>query len=207
MQQGGIAMWPSPLRRTTGAGAMAFLMRGATTGGGGVRYTLAALVENHFGVLARVAGLFGRRGFNIESLAVGPTEDPTVSRMTIVIDGDERVRDQIVRQMSKLIDAIDVRSLAPEATVSRELALIKVRANADNRSQIMQIVDVFRGQVVDVGKSSLMLELTGDEAKVGALLEVLSEFGVLEVARTGVVALARGAESMAVPDESEVPSA
>lgn len=174
-----------------------------------MRYTLAALVENQFGVLARVAGLFARRGFNIESLAVGPTEDPTISRITIVIDGDERTRDQIVRQMSKLVDAIDVRTLAPEAMVSRELALIKVAATAAHRSQIMQIVDVFRGQVVDVGKSSLMLELTGDEAKVGALLEVLSEFGVLEVARTGAVALTRGAERMHVPDddESQVPSA
>ena len=173
-----------------------------------MRYTLAALVENHFGVLARVAGLFSRRGFNIESLAVGPTEDPTISRITIVIDGDERVRDQIVRQMSKLVDAIDVRSLAPDTTVSRELALIKVAANAANRSDIMQIVDAFRGQVVDVGKSSLMLQLTGDEAKVGALLEVLAEFGVLEVARTGAVALTRGAERMHAPnDESQVPSA
>lgn len=173
-----------------------------------MRHTLAALVENHFGVLARVAGLFGRRGFNIESLAVGPTDDPSVSRMTIVIDGDRRVRDQIVRQMSKLIDAIDVQALAPEATVSRELALIKVAATAENRSQIMQIVDVFRGQVVDVGKSSLMLELTGDEAKVGAILEVLSEFGVLEVARTGVVALTRGAEAMRVSaDGGQAPSA
>lgn len=173
-----------------------------------MRYTLAALVENHFGVLARVAGLFGRRGFNIESLAVGPTADPTVSRMTIVIDGDERTRDQLVRQMSKLVDAIDVQSLAPEVTVSRELALVKVRANASNRSQIMQIVDVFRGQVVDVGKSSLMVELTGDEAKVGALLEVLSEFGVLEVARTGAVALTRGAQAMRMSEEDrEAPSA
>ncbi len=157
-----------------------------------MRHTLGALVENHFGVLARVAGLFGRRGFNIESLAVGPTEDPTVSRMTIVVEGDARARDQIVHQMQKLIDVISVQALAPDATVSRELALIKVRANHQTRSQIMQIADVFRGQVVDVSKDSLMVEITGDEAKVGALLEVLADYGVLEVARTGAAALSRG---------------
>jgi acetolactate synthase-1/3 small subunit len=157
-----------------------------------VRHMLGALVENHFGVLARVAGLFGRRGFNIESLAVGPTEDPSVSRMTIMIDGDARVRDQMVHQMNKLIDVIAVLALEPDATVSRELALIKVRAGHQTRSQIMQIVDVFRGQVVDVGKDSLMVEITGDDAKVGALLEILADYGVLEVARTGAVALARG---------------
>jgi len=161
-----------------------------------VRHTLAALVENHFGVLARVAGLFSRRGFNIESLAVGPTEDATVSRMTIMIEGDPRMRDQMVSQMNKLIDVICVQALAPEATVSRELALIKVRSEPRNRSEIMQIVDVFRGQIVDVGKESLMVELTGDEAKVGALLEVLADYGVLEVARTGAVALARGPAAM-----------
>ena len=161
-----------------------------------MRHTLGALVENHFGVLARVAGLFGRRGFNIESLAVGPTEDASISRMTILIDGDARVRDQLVHQMNKLIDVISVEALEPKDTVSRELALIKVRAGHDNRSQIMQIVDVFRGQVVDVGKDSLMVELTGDEAKVGALLEVLADYGLLEVARTGAVALARGAAVM-----------
>ncbi len=162
-----------------------------------MRHTLAVLVENHFGVLARVAGLFSRRGFNIESLAVGPTEDPTISRMTIIVEGDVRMRDQMVNQMNKLIDVISVQALAPEATVGRELALIKVRANPRNRSEIMQIVDVFRGQVVDVGKESLMIELTGDESKVGALLEVLAEYGVLEVARTGAVALARGTSGVA----------
>lgn len=157
-----------------------------------MRHTLTALVENHFGVLARVAGLFSRRGFNIESLAVGPTEDASVSRMTIIVEGDERMRDQMVNQMTKLVDLISVEALSPAATVSRELALIKVRADQRSRAEIMQVVDVFRGQVVDVGKESLMVELTGDEAKVGALLEVLAEYGVLAVARTGAVALARG---------------
>ena len=161
-----------------------------------MRHTLGVLVENHFGVLTRVAGLFGRRGFNIDSLAVGPTEDPSVSRMTIRVDGDGRVCDQLVRQMNKLVDVISVQALPEEATVSRELALIKVRSDHGNRAQIMQIVDVFRGQVVDVGKDALMVEITGDGAKVGALLDVLADYGVLEVARTGTVALSRGAATM-----------
>lgn len=176
-----------------------------------MRHTLGALVENHFGVLARVAGLFSRRGFNIESLAVGPTEDPSVSRMTIVVEGDERMRDQMVGQMGKLVDVLSVRALAPESMVSRELALIKVRADHATRAAIMQVVDVFRGQVVDVSRDSLMVEITGDEAKVGALLEVLGDYGVLEVARTGAVALARGSEAMSVPppeeDEEAAPAA
>jgi acetolactate synthase-1/3 small subunit len=167
-----------------------------------MRHTLGALVENHFGVLARVAGLFGRRGFNIESLAVGPTEDPTVSRMTIVVDGDSRAREQMVHQMNKLIDVIAVQALDPETTVSRELALIKVRASdPHSRSQIMQITDVFRGQVVDVGKEAVMVEITGDGAKVDALLEVLSDYGILEVARTGAVALARGSAVLRSDEE------
>ncbi len=161
-----------------------------------MRHTLGVLVENHFGVLARVSGLFGRRGFNIDSLAVGPTEDPSVSRITILVDGDGRVCDQLVHQMNKLVDVISVRALPAETTVSRELALIKVRADHGNRAQIMQIVDVFRGQVVDVSKDALMVEITGDEAKVGALLDVLGDYGVLEVARTGTVALSRGAAAM-----------
>lgn len=168
-----------------------------------MRYTLGALVENHFGVLARVSGLFSRRSFNIESLAVGPTEDPSVSRMTILIDGDDRVRDQMVGQMEKLLDVLAVRALSPVATVSRELALIKVRADQHSRAAVMQIADVFRGQVVDVSKDSLMIEITGDEQKVGALLEVLSDYGVLEVARTGAVALARGEEILTVPQEDD----
>jgi acetolactate synthase-1/3 small subunit len=167
-----------------------------------MRYTLGALVENQFGVLARVSGLFSRRGYNIESLAVGPTEDPSVSRMTIAMEGDDRVRDQMVGQMQKLVDVLAVQALQPDAMVSRELALIKVRADPATRAAIMQVVDVFRGQVVDVGKESLMVEITGDERKVGALLEVLGDYGILEVARTGAVALARGPEVLSLPPDS-----
>jgi acetolactate synthase-1/3 small subunit len=169
-----------------------------------VRHTLSALVENHFGVLARVAGLFSRRGFNIESLAVGPTEDPTVSRMTIVMEGDLRDRDQMVRQLDKLVDVIKVESLEPEAMVSRELALIKVEAEPSRRSAVMQVVDVFRAKVVDVGRETLTVEITGDESKINALLDILAEFGVREMARTGVIALARGSRHMRL--EGEVPA-
>ena len=165
-----------------------------------MRHTLGALVENHFGVLARVAGLFSRRGFNIESLTVGPTDDASMSRMTIVVDGDERMRDQMVSQMSKLIDVLEVQALDPLATVSREIALVKVRATPERRSEVMQIADVFRGQIVDVGKESLMVEITGDDAKVNALLEVLAEYGIIEIARTGVVTLTRGPVALKVPN-------
>jgi len=163
-----------------------------------VRHTFGVLVENHFGVLSRVAGLFSRRGFNIESLAVGPTEDPSVSRMTIVMEGDERMCTQMVEQLGKLVDVIRVQALAPEAMVSRELALIKVAADQQTRASVMQVVDVFRGQVVDVGKDVLTVEITGDDRKIDALLEVLRDYGVLEVARTGTVAVARGADHLRV---------
>lgn len=161
-----------------------------------LRHTFGVLVENHFGVLSRVSGLFSRRGFNIESLAVGPTEDAQVSRMTIVMDGDGRMRDQMVEQLNKLVDVIRVEALAPDAMVDRELALIKVAADRHNRAAVMQVVDVFRGQVVDVSKESLMVEITGDERKINALLEVLEDYGVLEMARTGTVAIARGGHSL-----------
>jgi acetolactate synthase-1/3 small subunit len=161
-----------------------------------VRYTLAALVENHFGVLARVAGLFSRRGYNIESLAVGPTEDPSVSRMTIVMDGDARERDQMVRQLDKLVDVIRCAHIPGEDMVARELALIKVSAEPERRPAITQIVEMFRAKVVDVGHRTLTVEITGDEQKVNALIEMMGEFGIEEVARTGLVALARGANVM-----------
>lgn len=161
-----------------------------------MRHTFGVLVENHFGVLSRVSGLFSRRGFNIESLAVGPTADPSMSRMTIVIDGNERMRDQMVEQLRKLVDVIHVEALATDAMVDRELALIKVRADRLTRAAVMQVVDVFRGQVVDVSRDSLMVEITGDGRKINALLEVLEDYGVLEVARTGTVAIGRGKESL-----------
>lgn len=168
-----------------------------------MRHTLAVLVENRAGVLARVAGLFRRRGFNIESLAVGPTEDPTISRMTIVVEGDERTVDQVVRQLDKLVDVLQVETLSPAETISRELALVKVRAGSAQRTPVIQIADVFRANVVDVGKETLVIEVTGEQDKVDALLELLADYGILEVVRTGKIALARGAQAIAKPIDEE----
>jgi len=168
-----------------------------------LQHTLAVLVENRAGVLARVAGLFRRRGFNIESLAVGPTEDPTISRMTIVVNGDDRTVEQVVKQLDKLIDVLHVEALSPLEMVSRELALIKVRAGAAQRAPVIQIADVFRANVVDVGKETLVIEVTGEQDKVDALLELLSEYGIVEVARTGKIALSRGARAIPKPTEEE----
>lgn len=166
-----------------------------------MRHTLAVLVENRAGVLARVANLFRRRGFNIESLAVGPTEDPTISRMTIVVEGDDRTVDQAVKQLDKLIDVLRVEALEPEETVARELALIKVAAQAEHRSAVIQIVDVFRANVVDVGKEALVIEVAGEEHKVNALLELLQDYGIMEVVRTGKIALNRGPKSIQYVEE------
>ena len=133
-----------------------------------MRHVLGVLVENQPGVLAKVAGLFSRRGFNIESLAVGTTEDPTVSRMTIVVEGDENVIEQVAKQLNKLIDVIRVADIAKDS-VARELALIKVHTTPATRNEIIQIVSVFRAQVVDISKDSLIIEITGDQDKVSAL--------------------------------------
>ncbi len=166
-----------------------------------MRQTLAVLVENRAGVLARVAGLFRRRGFNIESLAVGPTEDPAVSRMTIVIEGDDRTVQQVVNQLDKLIEVLHVEAIKQEDTVSRELALIKVQAEASNRAAIIQIVDVFRANVIDVGKETLVIEVSGEEDKINALLELLQDYGIREVVRTGKIALNRGARCICTVNE------
>ncbi|PIQ85628.1 MAG: acetolactate synthase small subunit [Candidatus Omnitrophica bacterium CG11_big_fil_rev_8_21_14_0_20_45_26] len=157
-------------------------------------HVLSALVENHFGVLARVSGLFSARGFNIDSLAVGETEDPTISRMTIVVHGNERVLDQIMKQLSKLIDIIHVEDLTGYESIERELLLIKISANATNRANVMQIVNTFRGKVVDLSPKSLAIEVTGTKSKVDAIIELLRPFGIIEVVRTGTIALARKLE-------------
>ncbi|MBI4115549.1 MAG: acetolactate synthase small subunit [Candidatus Omnitrophica bacterium] len=159
-----------------------------------MKHTVSVLVENHFGVLAHVAGLFSARGFNIDSLAVGETEDPTVSRMTIVAHGDERVIEQIVKQLNKLIDVIKVQDLTNEDAISRELVLVKVHASATNRSDILQIVNTFRAKVVDVSPHSLTVEVTGSEEKIDAMLELFRPFGIKEVVRTGTIALSRKSE-------------
>jgi len=162
-----------------------------------MRHIISVLVENHFGVLGRVAGLFSARGFNIDSLAVGETQDSTVSRMTIAVHGDERIVDQIMKQLGKLIDVISVVDLTTSEMIERELVLAKVQATADSRGEIMQIVNTFRAKIVDVNPKSLTIEVTGGEEKVDAMLELLRPFGVLEVIRTGVVAIARKTELVA----------
>ncbi len=159
-----------------------------------MKHTISVLVENHFGVLAHVAGLFSARGFNIDSLAVGETEDPTVSRITIMAHGDDRVIEQIIKQLNKLIDVIKVQDLSEEENIARELVLVKVHASAKIRSDILQIVNTFRAKVVDVSPDSLTVEVTGSEEKIDAMLELLRPFGIKEVVRTGTIALARKSE-------------
>ena len=155
------------------------------------KHTISALVENHFGVLCRIAGLFSSRGFNIDSLSVGETEDSTISRMTIVVRGDDRVLEQVVKQLSRLIDVIRVTDITQGRFVERELALIKVKADASTRSEIMQIAEVFRSNIVDVSTSSMTVEVTGKEDKIAAIINMLRVFGIKEIARTGTVALLR----------------
>ena len=157
-----------------------------------MRHTLAVLVENKPGVLARVSGLFSRRGYNIESLAVGMTENPEISRMTIVVAGDDRVLAQVTSQLSKLIDVISISDLPPSESVDRGLALIKVSADTDTRAEIMQIASIFRAKIIDIGAETLVIEVTGDKGKIGAIENMLSRFGIKEVVRTGRVALHRG---------------
>src|SRR5262245_4069197 len=157
-----------------------------------LKRTISVVVENKFGVLARIATLFAARGFNIDSLAVGETEDPAVSRMTIVASGDERVLEQVEKQLNKLVDVIKVANFDATPHIERDLALIKVRADKNNRSEIFQIVDIFRAKIVDVAAETLVVEITGDEEKIEALEELLRPFGIQEMARTGVIALARG---------------
>ncbi len=154
-------------------------------------HTLSVLVENRPGVLARVAGLFARRGFNIESLAVGPTEDPKISRMTIVVKVEAKPLHQVIRQLDKLINVIHIEELTHDA-VERELVLVKVNADAGIRSQILEIADIFRAKIVDVHPEALSLEATGTPEKLEALVEILRPYGIRELAQTGMVAIARG---------------
>jgi len=157
-------------------------------------HTLSILVENHYGVLTRVAALFARRGYNIDSLAVGMTEDPSVSRMTIVVYGDNAVIEQVIKQLYKLIEVIKVVDLSAEEYVDRELALIKVGTTSETRAEILQIVEIFRAKVVDIGSNTMMIEITGGSDKISALEKLLRPFGIKELARTGKVGLLRGSK-------------
>ncbi len=160
-----------------------------------MKHTLSVLVDNEPGVLARIAGLFSRRGFNIDSLAVGRTEDSKYSRMTIVVDGETHSLEQVMKQLHKLVNVLKINDLDPRETVGRELVLIKVNAPPATRAQIIEIVDIFRANIVDVAKNTLTIEVTGDTNKVHAIEEMLRPYGVKELARTGKIALARGLKS------------
>lgn len=157
-----------------------------------MKHTISVLVENKPGVLARVAGLFSRRGFNIESLAVGTTEDESVSRMTIVASGDDTVLEQITKQLYKLIDVIKVFDIPKDVAVERELVLIKVACNEKSRSEILEIVDIFKARIADVSEGSMTIEMTGEESKVEGMEKLLKKFGIKELVRTGKIALQRG---------------
>ncbi len=160
------------------------------------KHTLSVLVNNHMGVLSRVSGLFSRRGFSIESISSGTTENKLLARMTIVVDCDTDEFNQIKNQLAKLMDVVAIDEALDESSVKRELALIKIDCQSDKRSQIMEIVNIFRAHVVDVTNSSMILEITGDRSKVTALISMLDEFGIKEIIRTGVTAIARGDDEL-----------
>lgn len=156
------------------------------------KHLLSVLVHNHAGVLSRVSGLFSRRGFNIDSLAVGVTEDPQVSRITIVVDGDDYTVEQVTKQLNKLVDVLKIKQLEKSDSVSRELALIKVTATTETRAEIIQIVEIFRAKIVDVSKNTLTIEAAGSSDKVNALEDMLKQYGIVEIVRTGTIAIERG---------------
>ena len=167
------------------------------------KHTLVALVEDRPGVLNRVSSLFRRRSFNIESIAVGHSEQAGLSRMTIVVDGATTAVEQVRKQLDKLIEVVKVVDISDEPLVARELALIKVRATSTTRSEIIQIVDIYRANIVDVSANSLIIEVTGDEDKIDSLYNLLKRFGVKELARTGRIALPRGASALKTETEIE----
>ncbi len=158
-----------------------------------MKHNIAVIVENKSGVLTRIAGLFSRRSFNIDSLSVGATDNPEYSRMTITVQGDRDVLEQVIKQLSKLINVIRVSELDPSESLERELAVIKVSVDRENRSEIMQIVNIFRARIIDVSQRSMIIEVTGDEEKVDAIIQLLRQFGIKELARTGKVSMIRGA--------------
>ena len=160
------------------------------------RYTVGVLVDNEPGVLSRVSGLFFRRGFNIDSLAVGTTQDPEVSRITIVVRGDEQKIEQLVQQLYKLICVQKVQVMKPRNSVERQLLLVKVKAGVTEREGLMRLVDIFKAKVLDVTKNSMVLQITGENDKIESLMHLLGDYGLLELVRTGVVALERGDDVM-----------
>lgn len=165
------------------------------------KQVFSLLVKNNAGLLSRVAGLFSRRGYNIDSITSGQTMDKHITRITVVATGDEQILTQIKKQLAKLEDVLDIRVLAEGASVYRELILVKVAANASQRSEIVSVADIFRAKIVDVELDSLMLEMTGDQSKVEAFLDLLSGYKILELARTGITGLSRGSKDIKEFDE------
>jgi acetolactate synthase-1/3 small subunit len=165
-----------------------------------MRHTITVTVENKFGVLARISGLFSSRGYNIDSLAVGETNDPAISRMTIVVHGDDRIVEQVSKQLGRLVDVIEVNDLPEGTYVGRELCLVKVKCEGGRRTEIMEIVDVFRAKVIDIGHTALTIQITGTENKIEAFVQLMEPFGIIELARTGKVAMLRELNG---PDSNE----
>ena len=166
-----------------------------------MKYTMSVLVENQPGVLSKVSGLFSRRGFNIDSLAVGTTEDPAVSRMTIVVDGDEYIVEQVEKQLNKLIDVIKVRTIQPSELISRELVLVKVNAGQSERADIMNIAEIMSAKIVDISRTTMTLELADTSERVDLFAELLRPFVIREIARTGIVALQKGTDTISVKNK------
>lgn len=160
------------------------------------RKVFQLLVDNTSGVLSRISGLFSRRGYNIESITAGVTADPRFSRITIVTSGDDEILDQIEKQVSKLVDVRDIKELEPDSSVYRELVLIKVRAGNEQRQGIIAVADIFRAKIIDVASDSLIIELTGNQAKIEAFINLLDGYEILELARTGIAGLGRGTENV-----------
>jgi len=158
----------------------------------GRKHVLSIFVENKPGVLSRITGLFARRGFNIDTLAVGPTDDEAVSRITLTLDGAEHRIDQVTKQLHKLVNVLKIRDLAPDETLARELALFKISADGASRAEIMQICEIFRAKIIDVGKRTVIVEITGLQDKLEAFERLVRPFGLVEMARTGEIAIARG---------------
>jgi len=163
-----------------------------------MKHTISVLVENHAGVLSRISGLFSRRGFNIDSLAVGVTDDPAISRITLVADGDEYTVEQIEKQLNKLIDVIKVKTLHPSELLSRELLLIKVSVSAERRSEIMTIAEIMGAKIIDLSLSTITLEISDTSAHLARLEEILKPYGIIEIVRTGTIALQKGSETITI---------
>ncbi|MCC5790382.1 MAG: acetolactate synthase small subunit [Opitutales bacterium] len=156
-----------------------------------MRHTISVLVENKFGVLARIAGLFSGRGFNIDTLNVAPTHVETLSRLTVVVKGNDSTLDQLIRQLERLVNVIEVKDFREGQAVDRELVLLKISADGNNRSEVMQICDIFRARIINVSSADVVIEITGDEGKINAFLRLVEPFGVIEMARTGKLAMVR----------------